>query len=120
MDNRVKEFGKLTGEVAWEYCPTKENPADLGTRGQTLKEIDVHELWWNGPSWLCSKLWPSEPQIEAAGESQEEELKQVLLVQSDNVVRQKKRGCKKLEVEEINCAEEMWIKEVQRELQQGL
>eukprot|EP00794_Sanderia_malayensis_P006280 gene6280-7002_t len=32
--------------------------------------------------------------------------------------RQKKRSCKKLEIEEINCAEEMWIKEVQRELQQ--
>ena len=153
VDHRVKEIGELTGDISWKYCPTKDNPADLGTRGKTLKELDGNELWWNGPPWIRSNTWPSQPQITSSDESQEEELKPVLHVQSETKVedglteiinptrysskqkllkvtawvyrfiesckQKRKKGCKRLEIEEIRRAEERWIKEVQKKLKQG-
>ena len=32
--------------------PTAENPADCASRGLTPSELQAHDLWWTGPSWL--------------------------------------------------------------------
>ena len=45
-------------EVKWLYVPTKENPSDLGTRGEKLSS-----LWFNGPKWLKHKEnWLTQPE----------------------------------------------------------
>ena len=31
-----------------------ENPADCASRGLFPSELLAHDLWWNGPEWLCS------------------------------------------------------------------
>ena len=31
---------------------SKENPADLASRGCTMDELVNNNLWWNGPKWL--------------------------------------------------------------------
>ena len=36
----------------WQYVPTRDNPADLGSRGSLLNKIP--ELSWKGPSWLAT------------------------------------------------------------------
>ena len=42
--------------VIWRHVPTAENPADLGSRGGSVKK---NYLWWNGPTWLAnSDEWP--------------------------------------------------------------
>ena len=42
--------------------PTKENPADLATRGATSSSIQSNELWWKGPPWLNHEnAWPPMP-----------------------------------------------------------
>lgn len=43
-----------------EFVPTKENPADLATRGCSLEALKQHHLWWNGPSFLLKPRseWP--------------------------------------------------------------
>ncbi len=39
-----------------------ENPADLATRGKTVRFIKDNELWWKGPEWLLhASLWPQPP-----------------------------------------------------------
>ncbi|XP_071056931.1 uncharacterized protein [Onthophagus taurus] len=58
--NRVTEIQELS-HVHWCYVPTKENPADLSSRGVSVTKLEAETLWWNGPSWLRSppSEWPS-------------------------------------------------------------
>jgi hypothetical protein len=60
VKNRVSEI-KENSEIKYEYIPTKENVADLASRGTTLNKLSKTNLWWHGPEWLCqpSKEWPS-------------------------------------------------------------
>lgn len=45
----------------WYYINTKQNPADLITRGVMPKDLPSHTLWWQGPSWLIQDQthWPT-------------------------------------------------------------
>jgi hypothetical protein len=61
--NRVDTIQKLSRDLqaTWHYCPTKSNPADLLTRGISLRQFQQSTILWNhGPTWLSSpKDWPS-------------------------------------------------------------
>ena len=56
--------------ITWLHVPTKENPADQGSReGQ----VDDSKLWWQGPEWLSDKeKWPTEVLTSRTPESQAE------------------------------------------------
>lgn len=43
----------------WFHVKSQENPADLASRGLSLKELRKNNLWWKGPNWLKQKeiLW---------------------------------------------------------------
>ncbi|KRY10067.1 hypothetical protein T12_5752 [Trichinella patagoniensis] len=60
--NRVQEIQESVSPQCWRYCPTKENPADIPSRGCSLGTLINTALWWHGPPWLQSKEnWPTEP-----------------------------------------------------------
>jgi len=62
--NRVQEINKFSKiyNATWHYCPTKDNPADLLTRGISCAEFLSASLWETGPSWLHNpSLWPEWP-----------------------------------------------------------
>ncbi|XP_063404420.1 uncharacterized protein LOC134687892 [Mytilus trossulus] len=60
IKNRIEEIKSLCGDNVWRYCPTKDNPADLLTRGITSEELQQNEIWFSGPKWLNSKEdWPT-------------------------------------------------------------
>ena len=50
IENRVSEIRKH--DVIFRYVNTKENPADIATRGCDVANLDEHSLWWHGPEWL--------------------------------------------------------------------
>ena len=39
--------------MKWYYVPTKQNPADIRSRGSLLSKIP--DIWWKGPSWIAEK-----------------------------------------------------------------
>jgi hypothetical protein len=46
--NRVPKINQHP-EIRWRHVPTKDNPADIASRGGHLSK---KSLWWNGPEWL--------------------------------------------------------------------
>ncbi|KRZ47836.1 hypothetical protein T02_819, partial [Trichinella nativa] len=61
--NRVQEIQESVSPQCWRYCPTKENPADIPSRGCSLGTLINTALWWHGPPWLMQdrENWPTEP-----------------------------------------------------------
>jgi hypothetical protein len=72
--NRVGEIQERTSSDQWRHVPTKQNPADIATRGLSLEELSTSKLWWEGPCFLLQdeKNWP-ERKIPHPGESAVEE-----------------------------------------------
>ncbi|KRZ32318.1 hypothetical protein T4B_11986 [Trichinella pseudospiralis] len=61
VKNRVESIHELVKPEDWRYCPTKDNPSDVITRGKTLKKLKDNHLCWNGPKWLHDEnQWPKE------------------------------------------------------------
>ncbi|XP_055716675.1 uncharacterized protein LOC129810293 [Phlebotomus papatasi] len=60
VTRRVTDILKVSEAHQWRHVPTKENPADLISRGAGSQQLIDSELWWNGPSWLSqsSDQWP--------------------------------------------------------------
>ena len=59
VENRLKEIKKHE-DIQFRYVNTKENPADMASRGKTLRDLRNDELWWHGPNWLqkMEDSWP--------------------------------------------------------------
>lgn len=61
VKNRVENIERL-GNFQFKHVGSKHNPADLISRGCTIKNIISNELWYHGPSWLpCKTSWPEQP-----------------------------------------------------------
>lgn len=60
VSHRLREIVDTTKSENWHYVNTRENPADLLTRGVYPDKLPTLKLWWNGPSWLLqdSSTWP--------------------------------------------------------------
>ncbi|XP_066592980.1 uncharacterized protein [Prorops nasuta] len=54
--NRVAMIQTELPSAQWSHVRTKENPADMATRGIIPQEIVNCSLWWHGPTWLSSKI----------------------------------------------------------------
>lgn len=52
VSNKVAAIQYKVPLAAWNYVHTKDNPADLISRGYDMELLPSHSLWWNGPSWL--------------------------------------------------------------------
>ena len=49
VQNRVNEIRRLVPSDHWIHCRGQNNPADIPSRGATVKELIGNSLWWNGP-----------------------------------------------------------------------
>ncbi|XP_062704099.1 uncharacterized protein LOC134286498 [Aedes albopictus] len=54
--NRIGKIQELAGPLSaqWKYISTKENPADIVSRGQLPEALRTNDLWWTGPKFLQS------------------------------------------------------------------
>ncbi|XP_064461677.1 uncharacterized protein LOC135371618 [Ornithodoros turicata] len=60
VSNWTTEIQDRTNPSDWRYCPGKENPADLLTRGISIDSLQNRADWWEGPPWLHEDeaYWP--------------------------------------------------------------
>ena len=66
MKRRVDKIHLVASADAWSYVHTSLNPADVGTRENSVKKPDSFNLWVNGPSFpLQGSLEPrpSNPEV---------------------------------------------------------
>ena len=63
VQNRVSEIRDLIPVASWRYCPGKENPADLPSRGLNPIELSVSRLWHCGPDWLLTVQDERQPAV---------------------------------------------------------
>ena len=57
--------------MEWKYVPTKQNPTDIGNRGNPISKSG--DLWWKSSTWLSKiLLWPRQPTTGQTTESQVE------------------------------------------------
>ena len=67
VHNRVRKIQDKNW-ITWRNVPTKENPADLGSRGGPVAQDD--DLWWHGPKWLSHpSAWPVDITTTATAET---------------------------------------------------
>jgi len=61
ISNRLARILDVSSPDQWHHVPTKENPADLISRGIDAASISQSKLWWHGPYWLMKEKssWPS-------------------------------------------------------------
>lgn len=52
--NRVSDIQTKTEKmgITWRWIKGQQNPADLISRGTTIRELSEASIWWNGPEWL--------------------------------------------------------------------
>jgi transposase InsO family protein len=78
--NRVATINGLCPLTKWSYVATKENPADLVSRGSTTENLLSSSLWFHGPSWLTA--WTGHPDEEPTSHDLDfsaEELEELVL-----------------------------------------
>jgi hypothetical protein len=58
--NQVNHIQETTNVEDWNHIKSKENPADLVSRGVDASVLRNLSLWWNGPAWLQLEetSWP--------------------------------------------------------------
>jgi hypothetical protein len=50
--NRISKIQESSDMSDWSYINTKQNPADILSRGMSPKGLHESHLWWNGPKFL--------------------------------------------------------------------
>ncbi|XP_066600040.1 uncharacterized protein [Prorops nasuta] len=60
--NRVSYIQVELPSAVWKYVPSRDNPADLATRGLDPCSLRESAIWWHGPSWLqeSAENWPEQ------------------------------------------------------------
>ena len=58
--NRIEEM-LADSNISFRYINTKDNPADLPTRGISFDDLKDNQLWWHGARWLSQDkiCWPT-------------------------------------------------------------
>lgn len=54
--HRASEIHDNVDAKCWRHVPTKQNPADIASRGSKISEIECSSMWWHGPEFLTSQL----------------------------------------------------------------
>ena len=88
VKNRVKEIKSHDG-IVFGFVSSRENPADIASRGSNIQTLRENHLWWHGPTWLRSTEWPesTEELDEETKQDYESELKKGVSVKESTLLQ---------------------------------
>ena len=75
VGTRTAKIQRATSVANWRHVPTDQNPADIPSRGLFPSQIGQSKLWAQGPTFLCTGEWPSQPESVQATAAALEEVK---------------------------------------------
>ena len=78
VSNKVSFIRSVTDPNDWHYVNTKENPADLISRGCSVKTLIKSSLWNNGPTFLRNTHNDMENNLEVQVDSNDLEVKSTM------------------------------------------
>ena len=80
--NRVSEIKQSTTVDQWNYVSSRENPADIASRGATAKQLKGNALWFEGPHFLKKDItkYIEENQIERSIQIDDPEVRKPKLI----------------------------------------
>eukprot|EP00794_Sanderia_malayensis_P010622 gene10622-biopygen7761 len=134
----------LEANITWKYCSTEIKPADLGTRGTTQEKLQESLNWWRGPEWLTKQQEQPIHFLSLAEEEEKQQKTAITMTTEINSIgscidvnrcnnatklfrvtawvlrfiknarRASRKSSKVLEAEEIEAAENVWMKECQQ------
>ena len=60
--NRTSQILQMSHRDHWFHVTSKNNPADLASRGSSPLQLATNQLWWSGPEFLTSpeRDWPKQ------------------------------------------------------------
>ncbi|KAF6202361.1 hypothetical protein GE061_004760 [Apolygus lucorum] len=60
VGNRVAKTLSNVPPDRWFHVSSKDNPADIASRGELPDKLVQNSMWWNGPGWLSDERarWP--------------------------------------------------------------
>ncbi|XP_011865955.1 PREDICTED: uncharacterized protein LOC105560979 [Vollenhovia emeryi] len=96
--NRVAEIQTIVASSNWYHVKSEHNPADLISRGTSLRELKESSLWWEGPKILSEffenikglnrLLTCSQTETEFIESEQKKEIQVFLIVDSKQLILQ--------------------------------
>ncbi len=77
VGTRIAKIQTQTKPQQWRWVDTKQNPADLPSRGVLAEDLLEQELWWKGPGFLRSnnQKWPVQPRLDLPTDEALQEVK---------------------------------------------
>ena len=57
MSNRVSE-NQGQNSIGWNYVGSEDNAVELASWGIDPDATQAHSLWWNGPDWFITGIFP--------------------------------------------------------------
>ena len=74
--NRIQQIRERTKSSQWQYVSSKQNPADIASRGATAREIHSESKWFNGPDFLWERELPDRIDVPSEVNPDDPEIKQ--------------------------------------------
>lgn len=76
VSNRVQQIRNASSPDQWKFVRTRDNPADLTSRGATVAQLLESEIWWKGPSFLWSDVVCTGEETDSSLSASDPEVKQ--------------------------------------------
>ncbi len=102
---RIAKIQTQTSPDQWHWVDTKQNPADLPSRGQLADDLVRSTMWWKGPPFLLETeaRWPVQPRLDLPSDEALQEVKKSAAFVLQATQKTVKDGFEKTRVE-IPCS----------------
>ena len=64
VGNRLKKIGDVSKGRQWYHVGSKENPADIASRGETLSKLNGNTFWFQGTDFIKEEVIKSQTKID--------------------------------------------------------